>query len=114
MLRDRSNDARIVGVATALLAALLLAALLPVSALSSVTTPVPPDPPLAPPPIAAMPAAGAEVPPAALIADTVTPEAVCGSWAHRSTYGGQWATNQTWWEFSCEHSWFHCPQNGGM
>jgi chitodextrinase len=95
-----------------LAAAVLITALMPRSADAMVTTPIPSAPPLVPPPIAAMSPAGAQQPPAALIADPITPEATCGQWAVQTLYGGAWPTDQSWWEFSCRHSTGPCVGPG--
>jgi chitodextrinase len=90
--------------AAAVALVLLVSAFMPAAASAGVTIPIPPAATLIPPPIATMPSAGPAAPAAALIGDPVTPEAVCGSWALETTYGGSWSTDQSWWEFSCEHS----------
>jgi PKD repeat protein len=75
--------------------------------------PIPVDAPAAPPPIPSLPAAGADQPPADLIADPVTPTATCGGWELQSSYGGRWPATSAWWEYRCTYqvSEYHntCP-----
>src|SRR5262245_35250489 len=66
-----------------ILAAVVVAGrlILPDSALAGVHEPMPATVPEAPPPIPDLPDAGPMTPPSSLIADPITPEATCGSWA---------------------------------
>jgi PKD repeat protein len=89
-------------------AASLVAALVPGEARAVVTTPNPADVAPAPPPIPALPLAGATPPPSELISDPIEPAAACGAWSLQSSYGGQWPTGSTWWEYACRYEWPQC------
>ena len=41
---------------------------------------------------------------AGVIADPITPGAVCGGWQLQSNYGDRWPAASTWWEYSCTFS----------
>lgn len=53
------------------------------------------------PPIPTFPPAGETAPPA----DTITDPNACAGWHRQSDYGGLWATESTWWEYSCSYTW---------
>jgi hypothetical protein len=57
--------------------------------------------PAGPPPLPTLPAATSTQPAADQISDPVTAGALCGGWYLQSTYGDQWPTTTTWWEYKC-------------
>jgi hypothetical protein len=110
MNRLRQISSMAIATAVAVVAAVALYSGVP-EAQAVVTTPIPSDVGPTPPPIPTLPAAGDATPPADAISDPIEPSAACGSWYRASTYGGQWPTSSTWWEYQCT-SWYPCGGGG--